>query len=179
MSGYDFGGSALTVDIGVRNGTCTGGAAVTAETTFVPGDWVALSAQPNSDSGYEAVRVTLASSSDALAAQMVMPVGVVLGPPGKTYLPATSATANNGDEFLIRIKGVADAKVTAAGATTAPVALLKVTDAVHAIEATSRDFEGTAAHALVFQNHGIGVMIEDHGGTGVETVKCWVLNNRI
>ena len=179
MSGYTHGGSALTLDIGVRNGTCTGGAAVTAATTFVPGDWVALSAQPNSDGGYEAVRVTLGSGSDVLAAQMVMPVGVVLGPSGMTYPPGSSATANDGAEFLVRVKGVANAKVTAGGGTTAPVALLKVTDALHAIESTNRDFEGTAAHALVFQNHGVGVMIENHGGTGVEIVKVWVLNNRI
>tara|TARA_R100001443_G_scaffold51488_1_gene63470 strand:+ start:2585 stop:3124 length:540 start_codon:yes stop_codon:yes gene_type:complete len=179
MSGYIHGGSALTLDIGVRNGTHTGGSGALAATAFVPGDWVAISAQPNSDGGYEAVKVACLSNTDAAAAQCVMPVGVVLGPSGMSYKAGSSATANDGGEFLVRVKGVATAKVTASGSITAPVAISRVNDQLHAQEQANRDFLGTAAHAQAWGILGCGVLMEDHGGSGVEQLEVYVTNNRI
>jgi hypothetical protein len=179
MSGYLHGGSALTLDIGVRNGTHTGGAGALASTAFVPGDWVAMSAQPNSDSGYEAVRIACTSGSDAAAAQCVMPVGVVLGPAGMSYRAGSTAAANDGAEFIVRVKGVAKAKVTSGGALTAPIALSRMDNQLHVQEQANRDFIGTAAHAQAWGILGCGVLVENHGGTGVEQRDVYVTNNRI
>jgi len=175
-----FGGSALNIDIGVRNGTHTGGAGALAATSFVPGDWVAISAQPNSDDGYEAVRVTVTTGSDAAAAQCVMPVGVVLGPAGMSYRGGTAAGANDGAEFLVRIKGTATAKVNTGGAITAPICLSRVTNQLHAEEQANRDFLGTAAHAQAWGILGCGVLLQDHSAAaGVEQLQVYVTNNRI
>ena len=176
MSGFIHGGSALTVDIGVRNGTHTGGTGKLAPTAFVPGDWVQVSAQANNDGGYEAILVTATTGTDPVAAQCLMPVGVVLGPRGMTYPSGSAVGANDGAEFLIRIKGVADAKVTAGGTLTAPFPLNSVDAQLHAAEDASCDVIGTAADAQSWAAIGCGVMIENHGGTGVETIKCYVMN---
>ena len=180
MSGYLHGGSALTLDIGARNGTHTGGAGALAATTFVPGDWVALSAQPNSDGGYEAVRVTAATGSAAAAAQCVMPVGVVLGKSGTSVLPGSSATANDGGEMIIRVKGVAKAKINAGGAVTAPVPLSRVTNQLHAEATTNTDFLANEGHERVWAVMGCGVLLENHSAAaGVEQLDVYITNNRI
>ncbi len=180
MSGYIHGGSALTLDIGARNGTHTGGAGALAATTFVPGDWVAISAQPNSDGGYEAVRVTVATNTDAAAAQCVMPVGVVLGKDGTSVMPGSSAAANDGGEMLIRVKGVATAKVNTGGAITAPICLSRVTNQLHVEEQVNRDFLAQETHERAWAVLGCGVLLEDHSGAaGVEQLAVYVTNNRI
>ena len=180
MSGFMFGGSALNVDIGVRNGTHTGGAGALSPTTFVPGDWVAISAQPNSDGGYEAVLVTCTTGSAAAAAQCVMPVGVVLGPAGMSYRPGTAVGADDGAEFLVRIKGTATAKVTAGGALTAPLPLSRVTNQLHSAVTTNTDFLGQETHERVWSIMGCGVLIGNHSGAAaVEQCQVYVTNNRI
>ena len=190
MSGYTHGGSALTLDIGVRNGTHTGGTGKLAPTSFVPGDWVQVSVQPNNDGGYEAILVTATTGTDPVAAQCLMPVGVVLGPSGMTYPAGSAVGANDGAEFLVRVKGVANAKVTAGSGVTAPVALLTAGGALtaplplnsvdaqlHAGEDTSCDVIGTAADAQAWAAIGCGVLMEDHSSSsGVEQLSVYVMN---
>ena len=176
MSGYLHGGSALTIDIGARNGTHVGGAGSLAATALVPGDWVQISAQPNSDGSYEAILPTANTGAAAAAAQAVMPVGVVLGPPGMQYAAGSAADANDGSEFMVRIKGVVTAKVNVGVGVTAPAPLNRANAGVAALPTAATDFAGTAADAIDWAAYGCGVLLSDHGGTGVEFQQVFVTN---
>lgn len=102
MSGLMFGGSALTLDIGVKNDT---GVAVPVGSVLAV--TLANLADGSTADGYSADWPVLAAGTSNSYRSIV---GVVLGPAGTSI--------SNGDGCIIRVSGPCQARVTTAGAMT-------------------------------------------------------------